>query len=57
MTATDSRNRDFKTLRTDRHRTIKPKILCFGTPVALITTPSPDGTPNIGPMSSIWALG
>jgi flavin reductase (DIM6/NTAB) family NADH-FMN oxidoreductase RutF len=37
-------------------RTIEPKILYFGTPVALITTVDSDGNPNIGPMSSVWAL-
>lgn len=35
---------------------IKPPILYFGTPVALITTLKADGTPNISPMSSAWAL-
>lgn len=39
------------------HRTIRPPVLYFGTPVALITTRNPDGTPNISPMSSAWALG
>ncbi|HTD99648.1 MAG TPA: flavin reductase family protein [Mucilaginibacter sp.] len=38
-------------------KTIKPKILYFGTPVALITTIDEYGHPNIGPMSSVWALG
>ena len=38
-------------------KTIKPKILYFGTPVALITTIDEFGRPNIGPMSSVWALG
>jgi flavin reductase (DIM6/NTAB) family NADH-FMN oxidoreductase RutF len=36
---------------------IAPKILYFGTPVALITTLKEDGAPNIGPISSVWALG
>ena len=36
---------------------IEPKILYFGTPVALITTIDGDGKANIGPMSSVWALG
>jgi len=36
---------------------IEPKILYFGTPVALITTVDRHGNPNIGPMSSVWALG
>ena len=39
------------------HLTIRPSILYFGTPVVLITTMSPDGSANISPMSSAWALG
>ena len=39
------------------HRTIDPTILYFGTPVALISTLNPDGTPNLAPMSSAWWLG
>ena len=35
---------------------IRPSILYFGTPVVLITTRNPDGTSNITPMSSAWAL-
>lgn len=42
---------------TRRHVTIEPSILYFGTPVVLITTLSRDGTVNISPMSSAWALG
>jgi len=38
-------------------RVITPSILYFGTPVVLLTTSNPDGTPNISPMSSAWALG
>ena len=30
------------------HKTIEPTILYFGTPVALISTMNPDGTPNLG---------
>ena len=37
-------------------KTVEPKILYFGTPVALITTIDKDGNANIGPMSSVWAL-
>jgi len=37
--------------------TVQPKILYFGTPVALITTVAPHGNANIGPISSAWALG
>jgi flavin reductase (DIM6/NTAB) family NADH-FMN oxidoreductase RutF len=36
---------------------ICPKILYFGTPVALITSLNENGVPNIGPVSSAWALG
>jgi flavin reductase (DIM6/NTAB) family NADH-FMN oxidoreductase RutF len=38
-------------------RTIEPKILYFGTPVALITSVNNDGSPNLAPMPSFWALG
>ena len=38
-------------------RTIEPKILYFGTPVALISSLNDDGTTNLAPMSSFWALG
>ncbi|MCB8821597.1 flavin reductase family protein [Microvirga rosea] len=38
------------------HRVIEPPVLYVGTPVALITTLNFDGTPNISPMSSAWAL-
>jgi flavin reductase (DIM6/NTAB) family NADH-FMN oxidoreductase RutF len=41
----------------DPHIRVRPKILYFGTPVALVTTLSPDGSANIGPMSSACALG
>ena len=39
------------------HRVIEPKILYFGTPVVLISTLNPDGSPNLAPMSSAWWLG
>lgn len=38
-------------------RTIRPSILYFGTPVVLLTTLSEDGSTNISPLSSAWALG
>lgn len=41
---------------TSEHLTIHPNILYFGTPVALVTTLNEDGSANIGPMSSAWAL-
>jgi flavin reductase (DIM6/NTAB) family NADH-FMN oxidoreductase RutF len=49
--------------RTNRDRvetefvTIEPKILYFGTPVALISSMNRDGSPNLAPISSFWALG
>jgi len=39
------------------HMTIAPTILYFGTPVVLLTTENPDGSFNLAPMSSMWALG
>lgn len=42
---------------TDGFRTIEPKILYFGTPVALISSQNEDGGTNLAPISSFWALG
>jgi len=39
------------------HVTIRPSILYFGTPVALLSTENDDGSANLAPMSSAWALG
>ncbi|WP_232075197.1 flavin reductase family protein [Phytohabitans suffuscus] len=36
---------------------VSPKILYFGTPVALLTSVNPDGSTNAAAMSSAWALG
>lgn len=44
-------------VRMPKHVVIQPSILYFGTPVVLITTRNEDGTANISPMSSAWALG
>ncbi len=38
------------------HVTITPSVLYVGTPVALLSTLNPDGSTNISPMSSAWAL-
>ena len=38
-------------------RTIEPKILYFGTPVALICSLNENGSTNLAPISSFWALG
>jgi flavin reductase (DIM6/NTAB) family NADH-FMN oxidoreductase RutF len=40
-----------------KFRAIEPKILCFGTPVALISSLNEDGSTNLAPMSSFWTLG
>lgn len=39
------------------HKVVRPKMLYFGTPVVLISTLNPDGSPNLAPMSSAWWLG
>ena len=36
---------------------VEPKILYYGTPVILLSTLNEDGTVNISPLSSSWALG
>lgn len=45
------------TVTAESHVTIQPSILYFGTPVVLLSTENPDGTFNLAPMSSAWALG
>lgn len=44
-------------MTSDGHLRIEPRILYFGTPVALFSTVNADGTPNLAPVSSVWALG
>lgn len=39
------------------HRVIEPSVLYLGTPVYLVATRNPDGTPNLAPASSHFALG
>lgn len=39
------------------HVRIEPSILYFGTPVVLLSTLNEDGSANLAPMSSAWALG
>lgn len=39
------------------HVAITPSILYFGTPVVLLSTQNEDGSANLAPMSSAWALG
>jgi flavin reductase (DIM6/NTAB) family NADH-FMN oxidoreductase RutF len=40
-----------------KFQTVEPKILYFGTPVALISSLNEDGATNLAPISSFWALG
>jgi flavin reductase (DIM6/NTAB) family NADH-FMN oxidoreductase RutF len=42
---------------TGTHLHITPSILYFGTPVVLLSTENADGTFNLAPISSAWALG
>ena len=45
-------------LKTEpRFETITPKILYFGTPVAVVSSINEDGSANLAPISSFWALG
>ncbi|MFV0432395.1 MAG: flavin reductase family protein [Leucobacter sp.] len=39
------------------HRVIEPSVLYVGTPVYLVATENPDGTANLAPASSHFALG
>lgn len=39
------------------HRTIEPSVLYVGTPVYLVVTRNPDGSANLAPASSHFALG
>ncbi len=39
------------------HVAVEPKILYFGTPVVLISTTNENGSANLAPISSAWALG
>lgn len=39
------------------HIVVEPSVLYVGTPAYLIATTNPDGTPNLAPASSYWALG
>lgn len=43
--------------RSTGHLAIEPSILYFGTPVVLLSTENEDGTFNLAPISSAWALG
>ena len=47
---------DTATPASDEHIQINPSVLYAGSPVVLVTSLNPDGTTNISPMSSAWAL-
>lgn len=38
-------------------KSITPSILYFGNPVAIVSSINHDGSPNLAPVSSFWALG
>ncbi|MFD5692229.1 flavin reductase family protein [Streptomyces rubiginosohelvolus] len=42
---------------SSEHMTVTPSILYFGTPVVLLSTENENGSFNLAPMSSAWALG
>lgn len=44
-------------LPSEHFRVLTPSILYFGTPVVLISTINENGSVNLAPMSSAWALG
>ncbi|MFD6055757.1 flavin reductase family protein [Agromyces sp. NPDC060279] len=44
-------------MRHDEHLVIEPSVLYVGTPVYLVATQNADGTANLAPASSHWALG
>jgi flavin reductase (DIM6/NTAB) family NADH-FMN oxidoreductase RutF len=52
-----SANQTAKNAQERNFRTIEPKILYFGTPVALVSSLNEDGTTDLAPISSFWALG
>jgi flavin reductase (DIM6/NTAB) family NADH-FMN oxidoreductase RutF len=45
------------TVPAPSHLPVEPKIIYPGTPVVLVASLNPDGSANLAPMSSFWALG
>ncbi|MGQ8870996.1 flavin reductase family protein [Paenibacillus sp. TSA_86.1] len=41
----------------NQHETINPSILYYGTPVIILSTLNKEGSTNLSPLSSSWALG
>lgn len=58
-TEVNSNEREWQTFGRAEYRfqTIEPKILYFGTPVAIVSSLHEDGTTDLAPISSFWALG
>lgn len=54
-----SNNDTYPQHRGDTHdtETIQPSILYYGTPVLMLSTLNEDGSTNLSPLSSSWALG
>lgn len=50
-------NAGLVTQKNSEFATIEPKILYFGTPVALVSSANEDGSANLAPISSFWVLG
>ena len=50
-------NRSVAKMTGNDFRTIEPKVLYFGSPVALVSSLNDDGNTNLAPISSFWALG
>ncbi|MGI9823912.1 flavin reductase family protein [Agromyces sp. Marseille-Q5079] len=44
-------------MNPERHVVVEPSVLYVGTPAYLIATENADGSPNLAPASSYWALG
>lgn len=53
----NSRQNSTVQIKEYEFRTIDPKILYFGTPVALVSSLNEDGSTDLAPISSFWALG
>lgn len=57
MNFENASKRSAEVVVTDQHETINPSILYYGTPVLLLSTLNDDGSTNLSPLSSSWALG
>ncbi|MHB1787450.1 MAG: flavin reductase family protein [Acidimicrobiales bacterium] len=48
---------DLQGAKAARTIEVRPRVLYYGTPVVILSTLNPDGSTNIAPISSSWALG